>query len=243
MVHQKSTTTTSSTQDTNSTSPSAILPSTTHTTPTTTPPSSPQVAQPVQSPLQPLVQHPLFTRRRNQIVKPNPKYNYSATLSSRFPVEPSTLLQALKDKRWRGAMSTEMDAFARNHTYDLVPRHPDQNVVGCIWIYKYKYNPNGTHKSCKGRLFAKGYNHQQGYDYTDTFSPVIKSTTLRLVLDIAVSNCWPIQQIDVNNAFLQGTLTEEVYMEQPPSFVDTDKPDHVCRLRKAIYGLKQAPRA
>lgn len=125
-------------------------------------------------------------------------------------------------------MSTEMDAFARNRTFDLVPRKPDQN---------------GTHKSCKSRLVAKGYNQQLGYDYTDTFSPVIKATTLRLVLDIAVSHSWPIQQLDVNNAFLQGTLTEEVYMDQPPGFIDQDHPDHVCRLRKAIYGLKQAPRA
>lgn len=72
---------------------------------------------------------------------------------------------------------------------------------------------------------------------------MIKFTTICLVLDVKVSNSWPIQQIDINNAFLQGTLTEEVYMEHPPGFVDRDNPSHVCRLRKAIYGLKQAPRA
>ena len=140
-------------------------------------------------------------------------------------------------------MSVEIDAFARNGTYDLVPRKPNINVVGCRWIYKDKYNADGTHKCSKSRLVAKGYNQEFGRDYIETFSPVIKSTTLRLVLDVAVSNSWPIKQLDVNNAFLQGTLTEEVYMDQPPGFIDADKPDYVCRLNKAVYGLKQAPRA
>ncbi|XP_033144322.1 uncharacterized protein LOC103859022 isoform X1 [Brassica rapa] len=187
--------------------------------------------------------HSMVTRRKNQIAKPNPKYNYSAVLSSSRLAEPNTVAQALKDKVWRGSMSTEIDAFARNGTYSLVPRQPHQNVVGCRWLYKNKYNADGSHRNSKSRLVAKGYNQEFGRDYIETFSPVVKSTTLRLVLDIAVSNSWPIKQLDVNNAFLQGTLTEEVYMDQPPGFVDADKPDHVCRLHKAVYGLKQAPRA
>lgn len=170
----------------------------------------------------------MVTRRKNQISKPNPKYNNSTTLSSNVPAEPTTVTQALKDKIWRGSMSTEMDAFACNGTFTLVPRNPNTNVVGCRWLYKNKFHPNGTRRCAKSRLVAKGYNQEFGRDYVETFSPVVKSTTLRLVLDVA---------------FLQGTLTEEVYMEQPPGFIDQDRPDYVCRLHKAAYGLKQAPRA
>ena len=80
-------------------------------------------------------------------------------------------------------------------------------------------------------------------DYTDTFSPVIKATTIRTVLGLAVNKDWPIRQIDVNTAFLQGRLNDQVFMCQPPGFTDKDKPHHVCHLKKALYGLKQAPRA
>lgn len=106
-----------------------------------------------------------------------------------------------------------------------------------------KFNSDGTPQCCKSRLVAKGYKQEYGRDYTETFSPVVKATTLRLVLDIAVSYSWPIQKVDVNNAFLQRTLTEEVYMDQPPGFVDADRPDYVCKFNKVVYGLKQAPRA
>lgn len=182
------------------------------------------------------------TRRKNHIVKPNPKYNLSAALSSHIPAEPRTVKQALKDKRWRGAMSTKIDAFAVNRTFDLVPRLSHYNVVGCKWLFKNKFFSSGFLDRCKARLVAKGYKQEFGRDYYDTFSPVIKSTTLRIVLDIAVTRGWPLQQLDVNNAFLQGTLEDEVYMEQPPGFIDPDHPDYVCRLNKAVYGLKQAPR-
>lgn len=117
------------------------------------------------------------------------------------------------------------------------------NVVGCRWVFTIKYNPDGSISKYKARIVAKGYHQQQGVDYTDTFSPVIKSTTIQIVLGIAVNRDWPIRQIDVNTAFLQGHLNEEVFMAQPPGFTDSDRPTHVCKLRKAIYGLKQAPRA
>ena len=110
-------------------------------------------------------------------------------------------------------------------------------------MYKIKRNSDGTIDRCKARLVAKGFKQRYGIDYQDTFSPVVKAATIRLVLSIVVSRGWSLRQLDVQNAFLHGVLEEEVYMRQPPGFVDNTKPQHVCRLDKALYGLKQAPRA
>jgi hypothetical protein len=110
-------------------------------------------------------------------------------------------------------------------------------------VYKLKYNSDGTIARYKARLVAKGFHQQYGVDFDETFSPVIKPPTVRLVLSLAVSLNWPLRQLDVKNAFLHGALKEEVYMTQPQGYVDSQHPSHVCKLLKSIYGLKQAPRA
>jgi histone deacetylase 1/2 len=140
-------------------------------------------------------------------------------------------------------MSDEFNALIRNGTWQLIPASSNQNVVGCKWIFRTKRHSNGSIDKYKARLVAKGFHQRPDVDYYDTFSPVIKPTIIRLVLNITISSEWTLRQFDVNNAFLQGTLTEQVYMYQPPGFIDKDFPSHVCKLQKAIYGLKEAPRA
>ena len=185
----------------------------------------------------------MTTRSRNNIVKPTTKYNLNVNLESDPHWIPTTWQQALKHPKWRAAMLAEINSQLDNRTWDLKAITENMNIVGCRWIFTIKYKPNGDIDRYKARLVAKGYNQQPGIDFTETYSPVIKSTTIRLVLGLAVNKDWPVRQIDVNTAFLQGNLNEEVFMCQPPGFIDSDRPTHVCKLRKAIYGLKQAPRA
>lgn len=185
----------------------------------------------------------MTTRAQNNIHKPIQKLNLTTTITSNHQLEPHTLPQALKDPQWRQAMSEEYDALVRNGTWDLVPPDSTHNLVGCKWIFRIKHLPDGSIDRYKARLVAKGFHQRPGVDYHDTFSPVVKPTTIRLVLSLAVNRGWSLRQLDVNNAFLQGHLSEDVFMAQPPGFLDRDNPTHVCKLRKAIYGLKQAPRA
>jgi hypothetical protein len=140
-------------------------------------------------------------------------------------------------------MTDEFVALRQNNTWRLVPRPSGVNLVSCKWIFKTKHRPDGSIDKHKARLVARGFSQQHGIDYGDTFSPVVKSAMVRLVLSLAVSRGWTLRQIDVSNAFLHGFLTEEVYMQQPPGFEDAQYPQHVCKLQRSIYGLKQSPRA
>jgi hypothetical protein len=110
--------------------------------------------------------------------------------------------------------------------------------VGCKWVFWVKRNSDGSIAQFKASLVAKGYDQRPGLDYSETFSPVVKPATIRIVLTVAVMKGWSLWQLDVNNAFLHGNLHETVYMTQPPWFQDATTPHHVCMLNKAIYGFK-----
>ncbi|KAK0600695.1 hypothetical protein LWI29_017553 [Acer saccharum] len=185
----------------------------------------------------------IHTKSKSHIFKPKAIFDLHATANSTPQTEPTNLSQARKFLEWRQAMSAEYDALVTNDTWKLVPSSSTQNVVGCKWIFRIKRHPDGSVARYKARLVAKGFNQRPGIDFTETYSPVVKPVTVRLILTFAVINGWPLRQLDVNNAFLQGSLTDDVYMEQPVGFVDASLPHHMCKLQKAIYGLRQAPHA
>jgi hypothetical protein len=157
--------------------------------------------------------------------------------------EPFVFNDANIYEAWHSAMHEEIQALRANGTWTLVLFHPSMNVVGSRWVYKIKRRSDGIIERYKAHMFARGFTQQEGIDYSETFSPIIKQATVRLVFSIAVSCGWKIHQLDIHNAFLNGVLDEEVYMKQPPSFVDSALPSHVCRLHKSLYGLKQALQA
>ncbi|KAM6584466.1 hypothetical protein CsatB_011468 [Cannabis sativa] len=185
--------------------------------------------------------HPMITRAKAGIFKPRVFMGH--THCNTETKEPGSVEEALSHPGWNKAMQSENKALKDNHTWVLVPPKPDQNLIGNKWVFREKLNSDGSHQRFKARLVAKGFHQRPGIDFGETFSPVIKATTVRIILTIAVTRGWEIKQLDINNAFLNGTLKEEVYMLQPQGFEEPGKEHYVCKLNKSLYGLKQAPRA
>jgi hypothetical protein len=157
--------------------------------------------------------------------------------------EPYNMQEALSNPQWKAVMDDEYAALMKNKTWRLVPPQPSRNVIDCKWVYKIKHKADGSVERHKARLVAKCFKQRLSIDYDDTFSPVVKTATIRLVLSLAVSQGWVLRQLDVQNAFLHGVLEEEVFMKQPPGYINAEFPSYHCKLDKALYGLKQAPRA
>ena len=135
------------------------------------------------------------------------------------------------------------EALERNEVWDLVPRPSDSNVIGTKWIFKNKTDEKGNITRNKARLVAQGYTQIEGVDFDETFAPVARLVSIRLLFAISYALRFKLFQIDVKSAFLNGILNEEVYVAQPKDFEDPQHPDYVYRLKKALYGLKQASRA
>ena len=157
-------------------------------------------------------------------------------------IEPTTVDEALSDDRWILAMQEELNQFQRNDLWDLVPKPQQKNIIGTKWVFRNKLNEQGEVVRNKARLVAQGYSQQEGIDYTETFSLVAKLEAIRLLLSYAVNHDIILYQMNVKSAFLNGVISEELFVKQPPGFEDLKHLDHVYKLKKSLYGLKQVPR-
>ncbi|CAL5381095.1 unnamed protein product [Camellia sinensis] len=143
----------------------------------------------------------------------------------------------------REAVIEEIRALETNGTWEVMKLPRGKRPVGCKWVFTIKYRADGTVERNKARLVAKGFTQIYGIDYTETFAPVAKLNTIRVLLSLAANLDWPLQQLDIKNAFLNGELEEEVYMTLPPGFSKKGEENEVCKLKKSLYGLKQSPKA
>ncbi|GKE20932.1 retrovirus-related pol polyprotein from transposon TNT 1-94 [Tanacetum coccineum] len=157
--------------------------------------------------------------------------------------EPKNIKEAMADSAWIEAMQEELHQFHRLDVCELVDRPLYKTVINIKWLWKNKHDEENTVICNKARLVAKGYSQQEGIDFEESFAPVARLEAVRLFVAYAAHKSFPIYQMDVKTAFLNGPLKEEVYINQPDGFIDPHHPDKVYRLKKALYGLKQAPRA
>lgn len=158
--------------------------------------------------------------------------------------DPTTLAEALAapdEEEWRKAMTEEIGNMERNGTWTLVKRPEGRRVIRSKWVFKRKQDKDGNPSRYRARLVAQGFSQIEGIDYTETFSPVIKTKSIRTLLAIAVERKWTVHQMDITAAYLNGTLKETIYMEQPKPF-DNGNTAEVCLLKKSLYGLKQSGR-
>ncbi|GKA93771.1 retrovirus-related pol polyprotein from transposon TNT 1-94 [Tanacetum coccineum] len=158
-------------------------------------------------------------------------------------IKPKNVNEALGDESWIVAMQEELNQFVANDIWELVPQPRNMTIIGTKWVFRNKLDENGIVSRNKARLVAQGYNQQEGIDYDETYAPVARLESIRILLAYACALDFKLFQMDVKSAFLNGFINEEVYVAQPPGFIDFEKPDHVYKLKKALYGLKQAPKA
>lgn len=172
--------------------------------------------------------------------------NAVVTMTVSHGEEPQTIQEALSGperEHWKEAIADEYKSFEKNKAWSLTTLPDGKKAVKCKWVFKKKLGSEGQLLRYKCRLVAKGYSQEYGIDYTDTYAPVVRYSTIRILLALAVNLDMHVDHMDVKTAFLNGELKETVYMEQPDGYKVKGKETHVFKLNKAIYGLKQASKA
>eukprot|EP00253_Pinus_taeda_P002861 PITA_02861 len=158
-------------------------------------------------------------------------------------VEPSSYEEAKEYEEWRDATNEEYNSIMKNDRWKFTEFPKNKVPIGCNSLYKSKFNVDGIIDKHKSRLIAKGYSQNEGIDYEDTFAPVAKLNTIRIMITLATKYNWKMHQLNVEYVFLKCELKEESYLVQPEGFVKQGEEHLVCKLKKDLYGLKQAPRS
>jgi hypothetical protein len=171
---------------------------------------------------------------------PNIEYTLRAVTEG-IPVNYKEAMRSKDKHEWQKAMEAEMESIRRNKTYKLKKIKNGERAIGCKWVYKLKLNPDGTINKYKARLVAKGFLQKKGKDYNETFAPVAKFKSIRLLLALAATHAWEVFHDDATTAFLNGILKETVLMDQPEGYLEGGN-NYKWELLKTLYGLKQAPR-
>ena len=179
--------------------------------------------------------------RRSTRKRRSPDY-YGHQCNLSITEEPKCAEDALKEKKWRDAMKAEINSLHQHNVWDLVECPKGCKPVGSKWVFKVKTNADGSTERFKARLVAQGYTQKEGLDYDETFSPVVRSESIRSVISLACKEGLKLHQMDVTTAFLNGELDQVIYMKQPEGFAADGQEHLVCRLKKSLYGLKQSSR-
>jgi hypothetical protein len=175
-----------------------------------------------------------------QVKKPKPFSNYMALMCDLLEKDPTCFEESIQKKEWAYSMTKEYQSIIKNDVWEIVPKLKSKDVVSSKWLFKIKHAADGSIEKYKARFVARGFSQKEGIDYEETFALVSRYTS---IITIIAKMKWKLHQMDMKNAFLNGVIEEEVYIEQPQGFEVEDRKTHVCKLKKAMYGLKQAPRS
>jgi hypothetical protein len=186
---------------------------------------------------------PVGRRYPIRLRAPSSKFKDFWTLASELLEEPVTFSDTVRQDGWRDAINSEVDSILRNQTWKIVDQSNGKTPITAKWIFKIKKGSSGKVYKLKAQLVARGFQQKVGIDYNDIFAPVVQWSTIRTIFALAAQNQWPLHQMDVVIAFLNGTVQEDIYMEIPEGFLGANDPSKVCKIHRALYGLKQASKA
>ena len=177
------------------------------------------------------------------IITQNSLRNICGNLAFISQIDPKTFSEAENDENWILAMQEELNQFERNQVWILVPCPQNHSIIGTKCVFRNKLDESGIIIRNKVRLVAQGYNQEEGTDFDETFAPIARLEAIRMLLAFVCFKDFKLYQMNVKCVFLNGYISEEVYVQQPSDLENHEFPNHILKLLKALYGLKQAPHA